>query len=43
MTEPMLPGYARLDAELDNLRAALAWFYAADEPINVLRLLTAIS
>ena len=30
---------ARLDAELDNLRAALAWFNAADEPINVLRLL----
>jgi len=35
--------YARLDAELDNLRAALAWFDAADEPINVLRLLSAIS
>ena len=33
---------ARLDAELDNLRAALAWFDAADEPINVLRLLSAI-
>jgi DNA-binding CsgD family transcriptional regulator/tetratricopeptide (TPR) repeat protein len=29
----------RLDAELDNLRAALAWFHAADEPMNVLRLL----
>jgi predicted ATPase/DNA-binding CsgD family transcriptional regulator len=29
---------ARLDLELDNLRAALAWFNAADEPINVLRL-----
>jgi predicted ATPase len=32
---------ARLDAELDNLRAALAWFDAAGEPINVLRLLAA--
>jgi non-specific serine/threonine protein kinase len=30
---------ARLDAELDNLRAALVWFNAADEPANVLRLL----
>jgi hypothetical protein len=29
----------RLDAELDNLRAALAWFNAADQPINMLRLL----
>ena len=34
---------ARLDAELDNLRAALAWFDAAGEPTNVLRLLSAIS
>jgi len=33
---------ARLDAELDNLRAALAWFNAAGEPTNVLRLLSAI-
>ena len=33
---------ARLDADLDNLRAALAWFDAAGEPINVLRLLSAI-
>jgi len=32
---------ARLDAELDNLRAALAWFDAAGEPVNVLRLLPA--
>jgi predicted ATPase/DNA-binding CsgD family transcriptional regulator len=32
---------ARLDAELGNLRAALAWFKAADEPINVLRLVAA--
>ncbi len=31
----------RLDAELDNVRAALAWFNAANEPINVLRLLAA--
>jgi predicted ATPase/DNA-binding CsgD family transcriptional regulator len=31
---------ARLDAELDNLRAALAWFGVAGEPINVLRLLS---
>jgi predicted ATPase/DNA-binding CsgD family transcriptional regulator len=30
---------ARLDPELDNIRAALAWFNAAYEPINVLRLL----
>jgi non-specific serine/threonine protein kinase len=30
---------ARLDAELANLRAARAWFDAADESINVLRLL----
>jgi predicted ATPase/DNA-binding CsgD family transcriptional regulator len=29
---------ARLDAELDNLRAALAWFNTAAEPVNVLRL-----
>jgi predicted ATPase/DNA-binding CsgD family transcriptional regulator/transcriptional regulator with XRE-family HTH domain len=35
--------FARLDTELDNLRAALAWFDAADEPTNVLRLLSAIS
>jgi predicted ATPase/DNA-binding CsgD family transcriptional regulator/transcriptional regulator with XRE-family HTH domain len=35
--------FARLDAELDNLRAGLAWFDAADEPTNVLRLLSAIS
>jgi predicted ATPase/DNA-binding CsgD family transcriptional regulator len=34
---------ARLDAELDNLRAALAWFDVAGEPTNVLRLLPAIS
>jgi predicted ATPase/DNA-binding CsgD family transcriptional regulator len=33
---------ARLDADLDNLRAAIAWFDAAGEPINVLRLLSAI-
>jgi predicted ATPase/DNA-binding CsgD family transcriptional regulator len=33
---------ARLDAELDNLRAALAWFGVAGEPINVLRLLPPI-
>ena len=33
---------ARLDAELDNLRAALAWFETAGEHINVLRLLSAI-
>src|SRR5215216_7284311 len=32
---------ARLDADLDNLRAAIAWFDAAGEPINVLRLLSA--
>jgi predicted ATPase/DNA-binding CsgD family transcriptional regulator len=32
-----------VDAELDNLRAALAWFDAAGEPINVLRLLSAIN
>jgi len=31
-----------LDAELDNLRAALAWFDTADQPINLLRLLSAI-
>ena len=30
---------ARLDAELDNLRAALAWFEAADEPIRCCELL----
>ncbi|MCE3277515.1 MAG: hypothetical protein K0R13_3370, partial [Propionibacteriaceae bacterium] len=35
--------FARLDAELDNLRAALAWFDTADEPTNVLMLLSAIS
>jgi ATP/maltotriose-dependent transcriptional regulator MalT len=35
--------FTRLDAELDNLRAALAWFDAAGEPTNVLRLLSAIS
>ena len=35
--------YARLDAELDNVRAAHAWFDAAGEPSNVLRLLSAIS
>jgi len=33
---------ARLDAELDNLRAALAWFDAAGEPANVMRLLAPI-
>ncbi len=33
---------ARMDAELDNLRAALAWFNAAGEPTNVLRLLPAL-
>jgi predicted ATPase/DNA-binding CsgD family transcriptional regulator len=33
---------ARLDAELDNLRAALAWFDAAGQPTNVLRLLAPI-
>ena len=33
---------ARLDAELDNIRAALAWFDAAGQPANVLRLLTPI-
>jgi predicted ATPase/DNA-binding NarL/FixJ family response regulator len=33
---------ARLDAELDNLRAALAWFDEAGEPTNQLRLLLAI-
>ncbi|MCD6034018.1 MAG: LuxR family transcriptional regulator [Thermomicrobiales bacterium] len=30
---------ARLDPELDNVPAALAWFDAANEPANVLRLL----
>jgi predicted ATPase/DNA-binding CsgD family transcriptional regulator len=35
--------YARLDAELDNLRAALGWFHAAREPTNVLRLLGPIN
>jgi DNA-binding CsgD family transcriptional regulator/tetratricopeptide (TPR) repeat protein len=34
--------WARLDTELDNLRAAVAWFDAAGEPTNVLRLLPAI-
>jgi predicted ATPase/DNA-binding CsgD family transcriptional regulator len=34
---------ARLDAELDNLRAAVAWFGVAGEPVNVLRLLSALS
>jgi non-specific serine/threonine protein kinase len=33
---------ARLDDELDNLRAALAWFDAAGEPTNVLQLVSAI-
>ena len=33
--------FARLDAELDNLRAALAWFDAAGEHTKVLRLLSA--
>jgi len=33
---------ARLDLELDNLRAALAWFEAADDPVNVLRLFTSV-
>jgi non-specific serine/threonine protein kinase len=32
---------ARLDAELDNLRAALAWFDAAGQHTKILRLLTA--
>src|SRR5215207_3245544 len=35
--------FARLDSELDNLRAALAWFDTADEPTNVLMLISAIS
>src|SRR5829696_9693943 len=35
--------WARLDAELDNLRAAVAWFGVAGEPVNVLRLLSALS
>jgi non-specific serine/threonine protein kinase len=45
--EPMLVGRAqttwlpRLDAELDNLRAALAWFDAAGQHTNILRLLSA--
>jgi predicted ATPase/DNA-binding CsgD family transcriptional regulator len=34
---------ASLDAELDNLRAAVAWFGVAGEPVNVLRLLSALS
>jgi predicted ATPase/DNA-binding CsgD family transcriptional regulator len=33
--------FARLDAELDNLRLALAWFDAAGEHTRVLRLLSA--
>ncbi len=33
---------ARLEAELDNLRAALAWFNAADDPVNVLRLFASV-
>jgi predicted ATPase/DNA-binding CsgD family transcriptional regulator len=33
---------ARLDVELDNLRAALAWFNEIGDPINILRLLPAI-
>jgi predicted ATPase/DNA-binding CsgD family transcriptional regulator len=33
---------SRLDAELDNLRAALAWFEAAGEYTNLLRLLSPI-
>jgi len=35
------PWLALVDAELDNLRAALAWFDATAEPTNVLRLLSA--
>ncbi len=34
---------ARLATELDNLRAALAWFKTVDEPVNVLRLFASAS
>jgi predicted ATPase/DNA-binding CsgD family transcriptional regulator len=34
--------FARLDTELDNLRAAMAWQDAAGEPTNLLRLLAPI-
>ena len=34
--------FARLDAELDNVRAALAWFDTAGERISLLRVLSAI-
>jgi predicted ATPase/DNA-binding CsgD family transcriptional regulator len=34
--------FARLDTELDNLRAAMAWLDAAGEPTNLLRLLAPI-
>ena len=39
--EAQLPWLARLDVELDNLRAALAWFEATGERSQVLRLMAA--
>jgi predicted ATPase/DNA-binding CsgD family transcriptional regulator len=36
------PHLARVDAELDNLRAALGWFAASNEPTEILRLIVAI-
>jgi predicted ATPase/DNA-binding CsgD family transcriptional regulator/transcriptional regulator with XRE-family HTH domain len=41
--EAQLPWLARLDVELDNLRAALSWFEAIGERSQVLRLMTAIA
>jgi predicted ATPase/DNA-binding CsgD family transcriptional regulator len=41
--EAQLPWLARLDVELDNLRAALSWFEATGERSQVLRLMVSIS
>jgi predicted ATPase/DNA-binding CsgD family transcriptional regulator/DNA-binding XRE family transcriptional regulator len=41
--QAQIPWLARLDVELDNLRAALSWFEATGERSQVLRLMTAIA